>query len=418
MGLPGFSAGASLYKTTNSYHLAAAWGSNSGAPGPPAPGGYDTRGLVALFCPPWLTMCHGLCTDTTTDNSNCSRCGAVCANYYPQFPDCCNSACTNKNFDFLNCGDCGIECGDNQNCCSGVCTDLGTNDNCADCGKKCNWPTTTCCWNGTAYSCVDTQTDPNHCGDCGNPCVSGNCSKAHCCPKCTVWINPRQPPWFNPGCYSCTDIAKATGIPWTCCDAVNCTNTNTDPSNCGHCGNSCRWDQVCENGKCFCKQPGFTDCPDHECHDLQSDPDHCGHCGTRCGSDACCVFGLCQFIDFQTDPNNCGICGRKCLLGKACCLGQCTNVSLASLASDPNNCGTCGRRCNPGEICCAGECVDPKSDPRYCGNCLNSCVGGAKCCDGDCKNLQQDDSNCGSCGHDCVSMGYRCEFGQCIPPPP
>ena len=77
-------------------------------------------------------------------------------------------------------------------------------------------------------TCIDTSTDFNNCGACGNQCpqfaqcISGNC-------KC--------PPGFNAVC-------PIHGEKF-------CANTNTDPDFCGSCNKSClQGQQVCCNGSC------------------------------------------------------------------------------------------------------------------------------------------------------------------------
>src|SRR6516162_7921621 len=151
MSLPGFSAGTSLYQTTTRYRTTPTWGSNSIAANP---GNYNTFGLSAADitdvdpypspCSIFETLCDGVCTDTSRDDKNCSRCGFVCASYYPQFPDCCDNACLDKKTNGSHCGECYNECGFSQFCCNGICTDIGTHDNCGGCGQRCP-PGWICC---------------------------------------------------------------------------------------------------------------------------------------------------------------------------------------------------------------------------------------------------------------------------------
>lgn len=51
--------------------------------------------------------------------------------------------------------------------CDGQCTAFGTGSNCAFCGDSCG--TLECCND----ACVDTRTDPAHCGGCGEACDPG-----------------------------------------------------------------------------------------------------------------------------------------------------------------------------------------------------------------------------------------------------
>ena len=73
--------------------------------------------------------------------------------------------------------------------------------------------------------CVDTTTNVNNCGTCGNVCASGTCKRGAC-------TSPAS------GC---------VGTETMCPDG--CTDTTSDPNNCGMCGNSCSGTQ-CLAGMC------------------------------------------------------------------------------------------------------------------------------------------------------------------------
>lgn len=87
-----------------------------------------------------------------------------------------------------------------------------------------------CC----AGVCGDLSANPNHCGSCGNVCISGCCHGGVCCPLCD------------------------TGQ--TLC-GMTCVDTSSDPSNCGSCGHACASDAVCTAG--VCKKPVVI-CPPGE----------------------------------------------------------------------------------------------------------------------------------------------------------
>lgn len=109
------------------------------------------------------------------------------------------------------------ECADNEDMCSGKCTDLLTDsDNCGACGASCGG---TICEGGVCTTtpvecplgytkcglgCSDLQNDITNCGACGNACGSGQmCSFGGCsplqgtCTTCGVYItegDPNLPP--------------------------------------------------------------------------------------------------------------------------------------------------------------------------------------------------------------------------------
>ena len=145
-------------------------------------------------------------------------------------------------------------------------TDGGTNL-CTHCGSQ------PCC-NGV---CVDTNTDPNNCGQCGNACMAGPA------PDCVM------------GKCGCAAIGGAAcGDTDTCC-ANGCKNLKTDQYNCGTCGNRCTGNQTCNNGVCSCGGvtcQGTQICCTNQCVDPKTDPNNCGFCGNKCTGS--CVNGTCS----------------------------------------------------------------------------------------------------------------------------
>lgn len=85
------------------------------------------------------------------------------------------------------------------------------------------WP----CPAGTeecAGACVDTQSDLDHCGACGNPCAAGEvCALGQCSTSCDP--------------------------PLTVC-GTQCVDTLSAPAHCGYCDNACAPGQACVNGQC------------------------------------------------------------------------------------------------------------------------------------------------------------------------
>lgn len=71
--------------------------------------------------------------------------------------------------------------------------------------------------------CVDTKTDPNHCGACLNQCIKGTCENGACTCK--------------PGLTLC---------------GSTCVDTERDVSACGKCGTVCEPSRECRSGSCLC----------------------------------------------------------------------------------------------------------------------------------------------------------------------
>ena len=93
--------------------------------------------------------------------------------------------------------------------------------------------------------------------------------------------------------------------------------------------------------------PGQRRCPGSRgaCVDLQTDPKNCGRCGNDCSSCHSCGGECCA-----------GVCGLCFAAGQICCQGSyCVNPF-----TDTENCGGCGADdpvhvCAAGEICCGGS---------------------------------------------------------------
>ena len=268
-----------------------------------------------------------------------------------------------------------------------------TNDphNCGGCGKACPAGGASCihgkwvCPSGKTLcgvECVDTSTDPNNCGACGTTCTTTEpyatpvCSNGACSWECL----------YSP----CGFFLNSGGKQWpvflccppgeTCC-RTGCTNTLTDPNNCGGCagvgGTVCPPGQTCSNGACACP-PGQTLCGDTCCPSGQICSDGmcaCPPSQTLCGNTCCpsgqnCSNGACACPPSQT------------LCGNTCCPSSCTTCGgvQTCLDTDPNNCGGCGMQCQSGQpVCSQGHCC-PSAGPYWCNNGGGLCCSSENCC--------------------------------------
>jgi hypothetical protein len=147
------------------------------------------------------------------------------------------------------------------------------------------------------------------------------------------------------------------------------------------CGGNCLADEICWDGACYPRSDCSYDvCAysdgSYGCTDTSSDPFNCGGCGVDCGGDDC-FAGVCQAAGFVC-PDGTTDCGNGCV----------------DLSSDPFNCGGCDVWCAQGEVCyngcqpagydctsvglvdCGYGCTDLLTDPYNCGQCGVECVNG------------------------------------------
>jgi hypothetical protein len=313
---------------------------------------------------------------------------------------------------------------------------------------ECPHPYATCEDEGLCTT--DLRSDVDHCGACNAPCPTRTssthgtflCSGGECRLACDA---------FRADCNNSTDDGCETA-------------TESDPSNCGACGNACDEDDLCWRGACGCPS-GFSRCGD-TCARLDSDNRHCGACGAVCRAPSDSNDPRWKCGPGVTPPStqwSCASasCGLECKGGSADCNGNfCGDGCETDLLTDPKNCGACGQACGPGQWCqqgacacppgttqCWDECVDLQRDPLHCGACGDYCPGpsatrpGARStgapacengtctyvcfpgfadCDGSIRNgcetdLRTSQRHCGSCGNECeVAAGQPCVEGRCL----
>ncbi|MGM0559220.1 MAG: hypothetical protein ACQEVA_22735 [Myxococcota bacterium] len=83
-----------------------------------------------------------------------------------------------------------------------------------------------------------------------------------------------------------------------------CVDRQSDPENCGACGNVCEGGKLCSSGTCVHNCPeGTRRCGD-ACVDLDTSEEHCGACDNRCanaGAEGFCRDGTCE--DWVCQPD-------------------------------------------------------------------------------------------------------------------
>jgi hypothetical protein len=215
---------------------------------------------------------------------------------------------------------------------------------------------TEACYPAAAESCGDPASPDAYCPQ-ARECLSDGCCEGTVCGHCDSAGKPIDPCQCVP-----KSFAELCGNGTLCPAEDNC----GQPSNC-FCNAG-----TCEDGVCACPNGG-TMCGDYfgGCKDAQTDPNNCGGCGNASSGDppnehVCpgpqpsCVGGCCagttscggSCVDMTTDSKNCGACGNVCPNGEACDNGSClcaaTGESCASV-------GCCGAGlCNA-----SGHCQDP-----------------------------------------------------------
>ncbi|MFT3839777.1 MAG: MXAN_6577-like cysteine-rich protein [Myxococcaceae bacterium] len=391
-------------------------------------------------CPDAGTLCGKTCTLLKFDPANCGSCGNACAagelcldgacSACAPGLDLCASGCTDLTIDSSNCGSCTHQCNPGEACRGGVCT------------LSCPSGTQLC-----SNVCVDNGRDPNNCGDCGHACKTGElCVNGGCQFDC--------PSPFT----ACTDADGGS----YCADPLH------DGANCGGCGNTCGAGQLCVMGHCALDCPGsFKLCPTVtvladggvsvnasdagvRCVDPQTDPLNCGGCGNDDTTGLGDYPHLCIAAPGLNDVGVCvmGSCASSCAPGFLHCdsFGTPTKIGLPDqiVCIDPTtdscDCGGCGNACDgwgdtapgscqqfvnvPNQVCCSSACQNQLLDSSCGANCqVAACDGGTPTCcpdsltnGGACTDLQADPRNCGSCSNDCILQcgpNAVCVNGSC-----
>lgn len=185
-------------------------------------------------------ICDDRCVDLASDDDHCGRCDEAC----PAGSSCHGGECacapgvvvcelrgvptcvpvaTDPRFCGTSCGDV-VSCASTEWCDRGACACLPGLDACGG-------------------ACVDTKTDPGHCGHCNAPCAPGEaCNGGKC------------------GAPATSQACEQRGL--ASCDG-SCLDLARDPRSCGKCGRVCHAGELCADGVCrdYASLAPCTQCP-------------------------------------------------------------------------------------------------------------------------------------------------------------
>jgi hypothetical protein len=174
--------------------------------------------------------------------------------------------------DRWHCGDCNTACKTGEACSGGTCQ------------AACDQPLAKC---PGVTDCVDLTTTLEHCGACENVCLA----PAGGGPP-PVDAGPDAP---DPGVRLATAACIGGACLYTCpagstsCDDAGCFDLKKNREHCGSCDTGCG-SGFCNKG--ICCQTGQTICG-NTCVSTQTDPNNCGTCGNKCPQFYTCYQGQC-----------------------------------------------------------------------------------------------------------------------------
>jgi hypothetical protein len=255
---------------------------------------------------------------------NAGACQYMCQFGYAHCSSNPSDVCETDLSEAAHCGNCMTACGGS----TPVCTSTGTSYGCV---SGCPSGTEEC-----SGSCANLSSDDGHCGSCANACTGGKtCQSSQCaCPapltECsgTCYSTQDDATHCGASCVSCPVPAngRATCGGGTCGTSCNagfsacgtatpCAyDTNNDGAHCGPNCTACGSGEVCSQGSCVCA-PGYQNCGGG-CTDTSSDPSNCGTCGHVCSSGGC-NGGGCTCTQVVCGSHLCGCAGTCC--SNNCC---------------------------------------------------------------------------------------------------
>lgn len=218
-------------------------------------------------CPAGKVNCDGYCRDTRNDDLNCGACGNYCDRTGGGRPAAPNAyyGCSQSKCDGLKCESGFADCdGEKGNGCEVFLVD---DANCGLCGfacpsdqacrltqegkPQCMCPSTqtyceiACEGDLCLGECVDLTSDAKNCGACGASCANGESNELRTCNYGTCAMRCGQ------------GRADCNGSEPDGCEV----DTNSDPRNCGGCGQICDAvaGQACVAGRCVVEPCGEAD---------------------------------------------------------------------------------------------------------------------------------------------------------------
>lgn len=320
-------------------------------------------------CAPPFATCstsHHLCeTNLETDPNNCGECGNVCPNdpwildelhvQYVCSSGKCVPTCVSPGFPTWAAGDCN---GIPEDGCE---SDLTKPDNCGFCGNACGpggsctsdatgatYNCETCAPNEVRCSgtCLDPTMNDDNCGACGHKCEDEPLPADAGAPPAHMYFGCKENACGHLKCEQ--GFADCNQDPGDGCEAA----IGVENNNCGGCGVDCGPDETCNDGYCTCPAVfGLCNCMTN----FDSDPYNCGACGNECPSSfsmtaqgkASCVAGHCSF---------------DCNAGYGDCNHDTNDGCETYLRIDPRHCGSCDVACAAGQACVEGVCATEPCD--------------------------------------------------------
>ncbi|AKU93951.1 Tryptophan synthase alpha chain [Labilithrix luteola] len=324
----------------------------------PADGGAANTGCIDTACPAPLATCSAKVPCSINLDEDVDHCGA-CGNRCPSRSDNASYICSQ--------GQCRLVCSELHADCNHLaddgCETVLVDDpaNCGACGNACKdgevcWKAACGCPKGFTQcgdTCVNTSSDQKNCGACGSVCSAPDRDDPRW--TCGPGFSPPNTAWLCGGS-SCNLACKPH---FADCNQLFCgdgceVDLQTDPANCGACGNACSAGQDCVAGVCLCP-PQLTKCglsvflSTPSCVDLNSDVENCGACGHQCPG-----------IDSRSGSPGCqdGVCTYVCAPGFADCNGRAIDGCEVDLMRDQKHCGSCKTSCDvaAGQPCISGQC--------------------------------------------------------------